>query len=430
MQVKIRQSKENLAFVQHAKEIARAKTGQIFSSIFHLKASDNNLTITVGNHLTGLAYQCRLETEEVVQEGEAVVDAISFINIFSSLPEEENKLIELGLNKNRLVIKQARRRYTLSLIETKEPPKINLPANLQTIDKEKADLIAEHLEKAYHFCETSDNEYDEVFQHILIKQINDKTLDIVGINSTRGYICSLNIKLPFLNPQEEKKIHSRYIPEIIKFIRSSEEIKADIENNSLYLTNQNQDALKIPLASDEISFPNYKQLCKDNVSKINTIIIFEEDPEPAVKRLIKVTEKQTFTNALVIQPDTEDSVVLRAGDEETGEEKVKVSFQKQPLNYPIGVHIKEFHKILKTLDSSRETIKIGISSNESPICIRKNNDKNALVLIAPVIIEEKISYTEEEIEEETVEEETATAEKIDQENNEDFTEPKETIEEF
>ena len=366
--------KENIikALNSVVKAVANKTTNPILEGIL-IQTNDNEIKLTTSDTEIGIEYimQC-----EVKEQGNTVINAITFSEIIRKLPDTE---IHISLNSNNLLqIECEGALYKLATMnpqEFPELPKIEIENSIE-IDQT---ILKNMIRKTIFAASTDDSK--PIFTGCLFEIENGK-LNLVAVDGFRMALRSI-----FLNNQTSNFkaiIPGRTLNEINKIISDSfEPVKIGVSKNQALFEIDN---CKIVTRILDGEFLNYKSVIPsswDTQIKVNKNNIQDCFERISLIASSSVEKEKKYP----VKVEVNIGKITISCTNQTGDAKEELYISTEGKNIETGFNPKYFLDTLKAIDEEEIFIEFGTSI--SPCIIKSVEEKDYTYMILPIRIKEE-----------------------------------------
>ncbi len=365
-----------------ATNIIPAKTGAAYFKSLWLKAENSSLTLMISD--SNIEFTGSYEVE-VKEQGLVGVNGKSFVELLRRLPNGE---VHIKLDEsNNLVINQGRRNYKLPVNDNTWFQELN------SFPEENAilwagDLFKELIDKVL-FC-ISDDETQDAISCLFIKACGEGKLDVCGLNGHQFAKANfVNQEFHDKLPENGLLIQKKYVQDLRKWLEN-DEIEINITEKRVFMRrNGGNEMLSIPRAHH--TYPDYNTfLDRLNVDSSELKLNRKEALEAYDRIFIFNTENDRCTYFNLSSSEA----VLSVQDQQTGSATESLEIKYNGDIGKIAFPTKNMMEIFNRFES--EELMMTLTTNEGPCGITADNDKDYMVLIMPMKINEEMNYEEVE----------------------------------
>ncbi len=366
--------KENIikAINSVVKAVTNKTTNPILEGIL-IQTNDNEIKLTTSDTEIGIEYVMECEVKE---QGNTVVNAITFSEIIRKLPDTE---IYITLNSNNLLqIECEGALYKLATMnpqEFPELPKIEIENSIE-IDQT---ILKNMIRKTIFAVSTDDSK--PIFTGCLFEIENGK-LNVVAVDGFRMAIRSI-----FLNNQTNNFkaiIPGRTLNEVNKIILDSfETIKIGVSKNQALFE---MDNCKIVTRILDGEFLNYRSVIPSNWE--TRIKVNKNNIQDSFERISLIASSSAEKEKKYpVKVEVDIGKIIISCTNQTGDAKEELFISTEGKNIETGFNPKYFLDTLKAIEEEEIYIEFGTSI--SPCIVKSVEDKDYKYMILPIRMNEE-----------------------------------------
>ena len=343
--------------------VERRQTMPILANVL-LSARDNRLSIAA----TDLEVELLAETEITTESaGEITVPGRKLHDICKALPEGVN--LKLSLADDRVTLKAARSRFTLSSLGAEDFPVVDEITAQQDIQVDRHGL-RKLLEKTHFSMAQQDVRY---YLNGLLLETEGHTLRAVATDGHRLALSELKLETP-AQRNEQVILPRKGVLELQRLLEGEGEVTVTLGSNHL-----RAQLGRIRFTSKLIDgrFPEYGRVVPTDVGKVITA---ECGPlRQALQRTAILSNEKFRGVRLYVQ---ENSVTIRASnpEQEEAEETLEVEYDGGDME--IGFNVTYLLDALGAVDEDH--VQMGLSDANSSCLIRNPTTEDTKFVIMPM----------------------------------------------
>jgi DNA polymerase-3 subunit beta len=347
--------------------VEKKQTLPILSHVL-LCAQNNRLSITGTDLEVEIVGQSHIGNTD--GQYQATVPGRKLIDICKALPELAN--IELTQDKDRILLKSGRSRFTLSTLPTEEFPNIdNHQANLsfQIPQQELLALLAQT-----HFAIAQQD-----VRYFLNGLLLEARAGMLRAVATDGHRLALSeIPAPIDKEQKLQIILPRKgVMELMRLLSNVEApIEVSIGNNHIRLVS---DDFVFTSKLIEGRFPEYERVIPKNGDKI--LNLDRDELKQALQRTAILCNEKFRSVRFELQPNTL-RILANNPEHEVAEEEVQIAYQQEDLN--IAFNVNYLLDVLSTVPAGGIKLTLSDSNSSALIESESSSHAQALYVIMPM----------------------------------------------
>ncbi len=364
--------------------IIPAKSGAAYLRSIWLKAENEHLYIMTTDASLEFIGIYKATVEE---PGLVGVAGRTLVDLIQQFPAGDMEMVA-DIEKNSFVLKQGKRgRYKLPLYSPEwfqafaEFPEENAVIW-------SGDLLLEIIDRI-SYCIEDDEARDAMACLCLKPQANGK-IEACGMNGHQfAMVTFIHQDLCDILPKKGLLINKKYLSDIKKLL-SPEEIELNLSEKRLFLKgSKGAENLSI-MRGNEYEYPDYNIFLsnlRDNGS--NVLSVQRKEMIEALKRLsVFFIEGSTPTVNMTLG---EKELIMKAsGSDGSAQEVLEVDYKGKLSN--ISFPTKDLIEIFSHFNS--EIVTMTFTAQEGPCSLTGPEDKDYIVILMPMRVDEKVYYTE------------------------------------
>ncbi len=348
--------------------VERRQTLPILGNVL-MSAHDNQLSLTATDLEVELV--ARLPIDKIEDPGEITVAARKLIDICRSLPGEST--VTLSTQKDRLLIKSDKSRFSLSTLPASEFPNI----------EEVHHKISYNLSQR-SFKELLENTHFSMAQQDVRYYLNGMLIDInQGVKrvvATDGHRLSIGTsdKINVKSDHIQIIVPRKGIMELMRLLEDSdEEVDVTIGNNHLCVSSA---AFTFTSKLVEGKFPDYKRVIPKNGSKV--VLVNRELFKQALTR-VSILSNEKFRGVRLLISDNILKIVANNPEQEEAEDEIETDYNGADLE--VGFNVNYLLDICNAINGEQLKLTF-IDSNSSALVEAAHEENNFLYVVMPMRI--------------------------------------------
>ncbi|WP_243544507.1 DNA polymerase III subunit beta [Pseudodesulfovibrio tunisiensis] len=372
--------------LQKSSNIIPAKTGAAFLRTIWLQCENGGLNIMSTD--SNLEFRGTYPAE-ITNEGLAGVSGRAFYDLVKQLKGNQGELT-LALEGDTLQVKQQSRSYKFPVNDVEWFQKFSSFPEEGTVFW-SGDFLHEIIDKI-GFC-ISDEDSMEAIACLYMaprEKMGQKVVEVCGLNGHQFAMFNfVNDDIYAMLPEGGILIQKKYLAELKKWL-TAEEIELAISDKRLFFRTANQgETFSLPLSYYQ--YPNYQNF----MSKLDDegVSTLEVDRLSLVDALGRIGLFNTDSNRCAYFTFGSTDVTVSARGQETGaaQESLDATFSGDLER--IAFPTRNLIDILNHFNSP--TVKFTLTGTEAPCGISGEDDRDYLVILMPMMIQEETYYVEE-----------------------------------
>lgn len=384
--MKLKLDKNNVVDgLQKAAAIIPAKTGAAYLRTIWLQTQEDSLKLMSTDSKLEFSgtYPARVD-----ESGLIGVQGRHFFDLFRKLPLGEISL-RTDTDTESLLLEQGRRKYR---IPTYDPTWFQ---SFREFPEQNAviwsgDYLRELIDRII-FCVSDDNS-EKMHNMKFTPMQESKEIEVCGLNGHQFAMQKFSNQDIFdLLGENGIMIAKNYLLELKKWL-DMEEIFFTRDEKRIFFTNKYKNEV-VSLPINHEPFPDYEMFFTYFQNETSKMAISKEELLSALDR-ISIFNTDTQRCCYFVFDESE--LIIYSQGQETGEatESLPISYQGniEKILFPT----KNLIEVLNHFYS--QDVRFEMTQTNGPCRITGENDKNYMVIIMPVEIEEETYYTDEEVE--------------------------------
>lgn len=348
--------------------VEKKQTLPVLSNI--LIRLDNNI-VTLDATDTEIEMVARVECESSEGQGETTVPAKKLIDLCRSFSDDA--ILNFGVKEEKVILKQGRSRFTLSILPADEFPNIEDEQKIIEFNVERQPLL--QLLQSIHFAMAQQDV--RYYLNGLLLEMNQDNLIAVA---TDGHRMALN-KLSVSEKFEPYKviIPRKGIFELIRLLSNSEDesVLFALSSNHLYL---NTEKLRFISKLVEGRYPAYSKLIPRNNDK--EVVVARDVLKTTLAR-VSILANEKHRGVILAMTPCNLTLVANNQEQEEAEESIEVDTLGDDIK--ISLNAAYLMDVLNNIDS--EQVKLSFSQPNSSILIESgSNSSECQYIIMPMKI--------------------------------------------
>jgi DNA polymerase-3 subunit beta len=339
--------------------VERKQTLPILSNVL-LNASDNKISITGTDLEVELVGQMALETAPTT-DGQLTVPGRKLMDICKALPD--NSSIELYQDKERIVIRSGRSRFTLSTLPAADFPNVENQESTINFEVNQSDL-RRLLQRCHFSMAQQDVRY--YLNGMLLVVSSDY---IQGVATDGHRLAAARLDIP--TPAKEKVqviVPRKGVIELLRLLNNDDEqVTVELSSNHIRVSNKSYTFTSKLI---EGRFPDFDRVIPKNAEKK---IILEKDYFKDALNRVAILCNEKFRGLRFEFRHNILRIMANNPEQEAAEEEIKVDYTEEELD--IGFNVSYLIDIINALDG--DTVTLNFSDANSSLMIEEGDD-NAL----------------------------------------------------
>lgn len=343
--------------------VERRQTMPVLANVL-LTTQDNRLHIAA----TDLEVELVAETEvEAEASGEITVPGRKLHDICRALPE--GVTVELGVSGDRVTLKAARSRFTLSSLRAEDFPVVEEIAAQQDVRVDQSGL-RKLLEKTHFSMAHQDVRY---YLNGLLLEADGHTLRAVATDGHRLAMSELRLDTP-AQKSEQVILPRKAVLELMRLLDGDGEVALALGTNHLRVQ---LGPIRFTSKLIDGRFPEYGRVIPSDVGKVITAdcAVMRHSLQRAA-----ILSNEKFRG---VRLDVEDGIVtIRANnpDQEEAVEKLEVEYEGEEME--IGFNVNYLLDALGAVDEER--VQLGLSDANSSCLIKSAATTDTKFVVMPM----------------------------------------------
>lgn len=348
--------------------VERRQTLPILSNV-HLAIVENQLQLTATDLEVELQSRVQLENS-ISQPLELTIPGRKFADICRSLPEQAE--IELVQEKDKLIVKSGRSRFTLATL-----PAADFPLQREAEQSVEFTMPQKDLryltQRTYFAMAQQDVRY---YLNGMLLEIKDSYINAVA---TDGHRLSFNAVPTTMNGEALQVILPRKaVIELMRLLEDDEQlVNLQVSNNYIRITSTD---FTFTAKLIDGRFPDYEKVLPRGGDK--SITIDRETLKQALMRTAILSNEKFRGIRLQLKPGLL-KISANNPEHEEAEEEIILDYQKDELE--TGFNVGYLLDVLNTLDNQQ--VKITFADGKNSVLIEEPGDsKNSLFVVMPMTL--------------------------------------------
>jgi DNA polymerase III subunit beta len=347
--------------------VEKRQTLPVLSHVL-VKASGQGLSLIATDLEVELLGHVRLNT--TIEENEITVPAKKFIDICRNLAE--NAMLDIKLDKNRLIIKSGRSRFVLSTLPASEFPRISESPTLVEFTMTQGEL--KYLLSSTHFAMAQQDV--RYYLNGMLFHLDDQELKVIATDGHR-------LALSSLSSEKASKINSQVIvprkavQELMRLLNDEGE-PVTIGIGSSHIHVKGQDFVFTSKLVDG-KFPDFNRVIPKDSDK--TVIVDRDVFKQALTRAAILCNEK-FHGVRVVLSENQMKIFANNPEQEEAEEELEVNYQGKTLE--VGFNVSYLLDVLSSLNSGN--IKLSLHDANSSVLVEQAENSRNLYVIMPMRI--------------------------------------------
>ena len=344
--------------------VERRQSMPILSNVL-ISVSNSKLSITA----TDLEVELRtsLPIESPI-DGQITVPGRKLYDICRALPEESD--IEFLLEKERLVVKTKRSKFSLSVLDASDFPLIEEVDSKQTITVSCAEFKEVLLEKTMFSMAQQDVRF---YLNGLLLETESDALRAVATDGHRLAVSKL--ELSGKTYENQKVIVPRKgVLELHKMLEGDESIDLEVGSNHIQATFKN---LQFTSKLIDGQFPDYQKVVPSEAS--NILVSNRDELRKALQR-VAILSNEKYRGVRLSLSAGMLKIQANNPDQEEAEEILKVTYDGEETE--IGFNVNYLLEALAAVDD--ENVEISLGDSNSSCLVRAQENKKYQFVVMPM----------------------------------------------
>lgn len=383
--------------LQKSTNIIPVKTGAAFLRTIWLKSEEGGLRIMATD--SNLEF-CGTYPALIEQEGLAGIQGRAFYDLMRKLPSGE-VVIKADPDGKNVLIEQGSRKYKLPV---NDPSWFQSFSEFPESSEESGegeneavlwsgDFLHEIIEKV-SFC-VSDEDSMEAIACLYVNPVTrdgQKVIEVCGLNGHQfAMFTFVDDAIHAMLPEEGVLIQKKYLAELKKWL-TADEIEMSLSEKRLFFrTADRKETFSLPLSYYQ--YPNYQNfLSKLDEGEGSTLDVNREELMDSLERILIFNDESNRCAYFMFNP-TELVLYTQGQEKGTGSESLEALFtgSLEKIAFPT----RNLIDMLSHFESDKVTFTL--TGTEAPCGINGPDDRDYLVIIMPMKIQEETYYSEEEV---------------------------------
>lgn len=343
--------------------VERKQTLPILSNVL-LNATDNKISITGTDLEVELIGQMPLEAASS-SEGQLTVPGRKLMDICKALPE--NSAIELYMDKERVVLRSGRSRFTLSTLPAADFPNVdNQTSNIQFEVKQSS--LRQLIQRCHFSMAQQDVRY---YLNGMLLVITPDYIQGVATDGHRLAASRLAINTPATD-KVQAIIPRKGVIELLRLLNSDDDmVNVELSSNHIRVSHKDY---KFTSKLIEGRFPDYDRVIPKNSEKHITL---EKDYFKNALNRVAILCNEKFRGLRFEFRHNMLRILGNNPEQEAAEEEIKVHYDGDELD--IGFNVSYLIDIINALDS--DTVTLNFSDANSSLMIEEGDDDASFVYV-------------------------------------------------
>ena len=344
--------------------VERKQSMPILSNVL-LSVSGDNLTITA----TDLEVELRTSLAiNDASDGQTTVPGRKFYDICRALPEDSD--IELVLEKDKLIVKTKRSKFTLSILDAADFPLIEEMDSKQAISIDSGEFKDVLLEKTMFSMAQQDVRF---YLNGLLLEVCPDSLRAVATDGHRLAVSEL--ALSEKNYENQKVIIPRKgVLELHKILDNEEKIDLEVGKNHIRVSFKN---LRFTSKLIDGQFPDYQKVIP---SDANNILVSSRDTLKDALQRVAILSNEKYRGVRLNLSSGLLRIEANNPDQEEAEETIKLKYEGEDTE--IGFNVNYLLEALGAVDE--DGVEVSLGDSNSSCLIRAEGNKNYKFVVMPM----------------------------------------------
>ncbi|PCK08668.1 MAG: DNA polymerase III subunit beta [Alteromonadaceae bacterium] len=345
--------------------VERRHTLAILANVL-IVVDDNQLSIT-GTDLE-VEIVGKIPLEEGAVSGEVTVPAKKFLDICRALPD--GAVINFSLDEQKVTVKSARSRFSLSTLPPSEFPSVEGGDNDLSFSCAQRE-IKRLIEKTSFAMAQQDVRY---YLNGMLWEARNGELRVVATDGHRLAMCTRPINLE-LAENRQSILPRKGVIELSRLMEDSDELVEIVlgANHIRALTKSYLFTSKLV----DGNFPDYQRVLPVGGDK--EIIGDREVLRHAFTRTA-ILSNEKYRGVRIMVDENLLTIVANNPEQEEAEEKVEVEYDGEPLE--VGFNVSYLMDVTSVIDTDK--IKITLSDSNSSALIEQTGDSDSAYVVMPM----------------------------------------------
>lgn len=346
--------------------VERRQTLPILSNVY-LAVKDQKLLMT-GTDLE-VELQARIDLEHASEPTEITVPGRKLMDICRSLPEQSQ--IEIGIDKEKVIVRSGRSRFTLSTLPASDFPLLREGENTAEFTIGQKDL--RYLtQRTYFAMAQQDVRY---YLNGMLFEVSEGAIKTVA---TDGHRLSLNTVSAPVNAFMQVIMPRKGVIELMRLLDDADtEVAVHVGSNHVRVTGS--DFTFISKLIDG-RFPDYEKVLPKGGNK--TIIVDREVLKDALSRA-SILSNEKFRGIRLQLRKGLMRVFANNPEHEEAEEEIMLDYDQEDLE--IGFNVTYLLDILNTIETPK--VKMTFSDAKSSILVEEHEgETNSVFVVMPMML--------------------------------------------
>lgn len=339
--------------------VERKQTLPILSNVL-LNVIDNKISITGTDLEVELVGQMALESTPTT-DGKLTVPGRKLMDICKALPDDS--AIELYQDKERIVLRSGRSRFTLSTLPAADFPNVESQDSNIRFEVKQSDL-RRLLQRCHFSMAQQDVRY--YLNGMLLVVSSDY---IQGVATDGHRLAAARLDTP--TPAKDKIqviIPRKGVVELLRLLNNDDEpVSVELSNNHIRISNKSYTFTSKLI---EGRFPDFERVIPKNAEKKITL---EKDYFKDALNRVAILCNEKFRGLRFEFRHNLLRIMANNPEQEAAEEEIKIDYSEEELD--IGFNVSYLIDIINSLDG--DTVTLNFSDANSSLMIEEGDD-NAL----------------------------------------------------
>ena len=343
--------------------VERRQTMPILGNVL-LVAKENSLSVTA----TDLEVELRAETTvEVDTPGEITVPGRKLYDICKALPADAK--IDLAVSGERVTLKAARSRFTLSSLRAADFPVVEEVAAQQTLKLDRQDFHR-LLDKTHFSMAQQDVRY---YLNGLLLETDGQTLRAIATDGHRLALSEMELSSP-AERNEQVIVPRKGVLELQRLLDGDGEVEFTLGANHVRVQ---LDGIRFTSKLIDGRFPEYDRVVPKDVK--NVVTADRSLLRQALQRTA-ILANEKYRGVRLDLDENNMTIQANNPEQEEAEEALEVSYSGEAME--IGFNVNYLLDALNAVDE--EQVELGLADSNSSCLIRGPATNNARFVVMPM----------------------------------------------
>lgn len=334
-----------------------------------LMVLNNNVLSLTGTDLE-IEIVCRVELQELAEEGEITVPAKKFLDICRSLPDGAN--ISFVLNGDKATVKSGRSRFTLSTLPANDFPSVEPSDNELSFVCEQSE-IRRVIDRTGFAMAQQDVRY---YLNGMLWELKSESLRAVSTDGHRLAMCTRPINIDLGDETVKQAILPRKgVMELGRLLSEPDsKVEVTLGNNHLRAATN---AFTFTSKLVDGKFPDYNRVIPRGGDKI--IHGNREELKQAFARA-SILSNEKYRGVRFVLTDGLITITANNPEQEEAEEQIAIDYVGEALE--VGFNVSYLQDVSNVIDT--EFMQFTLGDNNSSALIEEPENSDSVYVIMPM----------------------------------------------